>query len=313
MKGYGIVRVNPLSDRVFSCMFKGMEASNVMRGLVNSVIEKVGDEPISEIVSMRSQYTQVPKHPRNCFGRLDVKAKGKDGEAIDMEVQLYDDENFLKREFFYGSKMATDAVGEGDGMDKMPKAKVIGLSDILLRDDTDDFISPIKLIYTNSPMSTAMDTLSIYNVELQRFRKVYNTLESISGEKERDDFFIQFMYLLTEGYKRDEEMEELARRDERLREFKGMYDVVNADQELRDWLEYESSARQMEKDRLLTVEHKAQREGYKLGHDEGKAEGKEESARETSLELFKMGLKPEAIAKAVKFPISDVKAWLGIS
>jgi len=128
-------KVNPLSDLVFSCMFRDMNASNVMRALVNSVIEMVGDDPISEIVDMQGQYSLMPLYPSQKIGRLDVKAKGKDGEAVDLEVQLYADDDFIRREFFYGSKMSTDSVGKGMPLSEMKKSKVIGLSAISLRDE----------------------------------------------------------------------------------------------------------------------------------------------------------------------------------
>ena len=49
---------------------------------------------------------------------------------------------------------------------------------------------------------------------------------------------------------------------------------------------------------------------YREGEEHGKIEGEKSQARRTALELRKMGLSVDMIARAVNFSLDTVKQWL---
>ncbi len=79
MESNKLDRLNPLADIVFSCIFQNMDVAPAMKELINAVLTNAGDEPIAEIVDMRSKYPQLSEQPFGKSGRLDVKAKTADG------------------------------------------------------------------------------------------------------------------------------------------------------------------------------------------------------------------------------------------
>lgn len=148
-------RLNPLADIVFSCIFQNMDGAPAMKELINAVLINAGDEPIAEIVDMRSQYPQLAEQPLGKSGRLDVKARTVDGDLINTEVQLWPEDFFIDRELFYGDKMMVEDVKSGDTYQDMPKTRVIAFMDFILRGDNPDIVQPVKFMYTKVPVRVA--------------------------------------------------------------------------------------------------------------------------------------------------------------
>ncbi len=294
-------RLNPLADIVFSCMFQNMDGAPAMKELINAVLTNAGDEPIAEIVDMRSQYPQLAEQPVGKSGRLDVKAKTADGELIDAEVQLWVEDYFVDRELFYGDKMMIEDLKSGETYQDMPKTRVIAFMDFVLREDNPDIVQPVKFMYTKEPVRVASDKIRIYNVELPKFTEEYDSIEDVSGESEKENALLQWLYMLTRGYQSEEEMEMLETRTAGMDNFTSLYHKANADQKLRDRYEYLMSVKLDENSRLRAAE------------DRGRSEGEKKAKMEMVKNFYQMGLSIEQIAQGVKYPVEVIKQWLGLS
>ncbi len=294
-------RLNPLADIVFSCMFQNMDGAPAMKELINAVLTNAGDEPIAEIVDMRSQYPQLSEQPLGKSGRLDVKAKTADGELIDADVQLWVEDYFVDRELFYGDKMMIEDLKSGETYQDMPKTRVIAFMDFVLREDNPDIVQPIKFMYTKEPVRVASDKIRIYNVELPKFTAEYDSIEDVSGESEKENALLQWLYMLTRGYQSEEEMEMLETRTAGMDNFANLYHKANADQKLRDRYEYLMSVKLDENSRLRAAE------------DRGRNEGRDTQAKETAKNFYQMGLSIEQIAQGVKYPVEVIEQWLGLA
>ncbi len=294
-------RLNPLADIVFSCMFQNMDGAPAMKELINAVLTNAGDEPIAEIVDMRSQYPQLSEQPLGKSGRLDVKAKTADGELIDTEVQLWVEDYFVDRELFYGDKMMTEDLKSGETYQDMPKTRVIAFMDFVLREDNPDIVQPVKFMYTKEPVRVASDKIRIYNVELPKFTAEYDSIEDVSGESEKENALLQWLYMLTRGYQSEEEMEMLETRTAGMDNFANLYHKANADQKLRDRYEYLMSVKLDENSRLRAAE------------DRGRSEGEKKAKMEMAKNFYQMGLSIEQIAQGVKYPVEVIEQWLGLA
>lgn len=248
--GAGVERLNPLADVVFSCMFQDMQGAPAMKELINAVLVSAGDEPISEIVEMRSQYPQLAEQPKGKAGRLDVKAKTADGELINTEVQLDFERFFVDRELFYGDKVMLEELKSGQTYQDVSKTRVIAFMNFVFRKNSPEIVQPIKLMYTTDPVEVATDKFRMYNVEIPKFTKKYDSIEDVSGEAEKKNPLLQWLYMLTRGYQSEEEMEMLEARNAGMDNFTNLYKRANADQKLRDRYEYMMSVRLEEKSRM---------------------------------------------------------------
>ena len=97
-------RLNPLSSVMFSCLFKDMESKAAMLELLNSILSEVGEEPVEEILDIKSEYSLIAEGVGMKFGRIDVMVKTRSGSIFDIEVQIAKDA-MTNRAIFYGSRI----------------------------------------------------------------------------------------------------------------------------------------------------------------------------------------------------------------
>ena len=80
--------LKPLSSVMFSCLFKDMESKAAMLELLNSIFSEVGEEPVEEILDLKSEYSLIAEGVGMKFGRIDVMVRTKSGSIFDVEVQI---------------------------------------------------------------------------------------------------------------------------------------------------------------------------------------------------------------------------------
>ena len=177
-----IVRISPLNAVVFACIFRDAEkAGKAMLDFLNAVLKHVGEEPIVEILDMKSEYAVFGEIADQKYGRLDVRVKTESGRLFDIEVQI--DKDFMnERGFFYGGRMGEDEFKPGVPYDKMPEVRVINLVDFYVRDDHTHVVEPVVLSYENNPGEVATEKFKMYHIQLPAFRKEHKTLESVQGD-----------------------------------------------------------------------------------------------------------------------------------
>ena len=222
-----VVRLSPLHNVVFACIFQDeKKAGPAMLEFLNAVLEHVGEEQITEIISMRSEYSVLGERADQKYGRLDVRVKAESGRLFDIEVQIERD-YMNERGFFYGGRMGSDEFELGTPYDQMPEVRVINLVDFYVRDDHSNVVEPAVLAYANNPGEIATKKFMMYHIQLPAFRKEHKTLESVKG-----DTFLTWLYALDHGYKSEEEMEVLSDMTEGLKNFAAQYNYAINDPEL---------------------------------------------------------------------------------
>ncbi len=210
---------------------------------------------------------------------------------------MWVEDYFLDRELFYVDKMMVEDLKSGETYQDMPKTRVIAFMDFVLRDDNSDIVQPIKFMYTKEPVRLASDKIRIYNVELPKFTAEYDSIEDVSGDTEKENALLQWLYMLTHGYKSEEEMEMLVIRAAGMEKFASLYHKANADQKLRDRYEYLMSVKLDENSRLRAADDR----------------GKDTQARETAKNLYNMGINIDQIVQAVNCPIEVITQWLSLT
>lgn len=222
-----VVRVSPLNAVVFACIFQDVEkAGKAMMEFLNAVLEHVGEEPIVEILDMKSEYAVFGESADQKYGRLDVRVKAESGRLFDIEVQI--DKDFMnERGFFYGGRMGEDEFKPGESYDKLPEVRVINIVDFYVRDDHSNVVEPVVLSYVNNPGEVATEKFKMYHIQLPAFRKEHKTLESVKG-----DTFNSWLYMFDRGYQDPDEMEVLSGMTEGLRNFAAQYNYAINDPDL---------------------------------------------------------------------------------
>ena len=272
-----VVRVSPLNAVVFACIFQDVEkAGKAMMEFLNAVLEHVGEEPIVEILDMKSEYAVFGESADQKYGRLDVRVKAESGRLFDIEVQI--DKDFMnERGFFYGGRMGEDEFKPGESYDKLPEVRVINIVDFYVRDDHSNVVEPVVLSYVNNPGEVATEKFKMYHIQLPAFRKEHKTLESVKG-----DTFNSWLYMFDRGYQDPDEMEVLSGMTEGLRNFAAQYNYAINDPDLI--------------------------RRYRMFED-----GKRDVATKVSVAEKKAHLEDARRMKAKGYPVSDIVELTGVS
>ena len=280
MEDKKVVRLSPLNNLVFSCIFQSEEKSGqAMLEFLNAILVHVGEEPIEEIISMMSEYPLISESVGQKYGRLDVRVRAKSGRIFDIEVQIEKD-YVNERSFFYGGKLVTNEFESGLTYDKMPPVRVINIVDFYIREDHQNVVEPVIMVYENAREEQATDVFKMYHIQMPAFRKNHKTLASV-----KDNLFLTWLYLLDQGYKSSEEMEELAAMTDGMLNFAKQYNIAINDPLLVRRYQMDQDAKREEAFRMSLAETK----GFKRGEEKGFNRGKEDGFRLGKEDGFRLG------------------------
>ena len=96
---FGIL--SPKVDFVFKKIFGNEKHPNILISFLNAVIK-----PTDLIKSVQIKNTDIEKeHIEDKYSRLDIKAVTNNGEHINIEIQVKNEYNMIKRSLYYWSKM----------------------------------------------------------------------------------------------------------------------------------------------------------------------------------------------------------------
>jgi predicted transposase/invertase (TIGR01784 family) len=290
--------LSPLADPVVGAIFDSVEnAGLAAQSLVGSILAEDGIK-IKRIISVTPQKINIPNAQMRAT-RVDILIETADKESIIVEVQMCP-EPLLERNLLAVSQQIATNFEKGttawEVKQLFPIIYAINIMDYPERNDNDDYIQPVKLMYEKSPHKVAFDNIKIYNIELPKFRtKEHNLTNPLEA----------WLYILDTANLNEISVEEVISMNEILRntvsidpgltQFVRSYDVVTADEKLRE--EYDLYARG------LLYYNGIRRRAYDDGIEEGMLNTKRDDARR----FLKIGLSPEQVAEGTELPIETVR------
>ena len=284
-EGENMVRLSPLNSVVFACIFQSKQKSGpAMLDFLNAVLNYVGEEPIVEIISMRSEYSLMGKSHDDKYSRLDVRVRAESGRLFDIEVQIEKD-YMNERGFVYGGRMVLDASKSGMSYDELPEVRVITLANFYVRGDRSHLVEPVVLAYQNNPAELATEKFKMYHIQLPAFRRHYKTLDSV-----KENSFLSWLYLLDRGYRDETEMEALSMMTEGMQNFAAQYHIAMNDPDLiRRYRMIEDGLRDVAT-KISVAEKKAEARGKAIGEARGKAIGEANILRNIKEKSKELGI-----------------------
>ena len=275
--------VFPLADPVMAFIFRSEKASGLaMHGLANAILEDSGDEQISEIISMSTQWYQPNAKGRNF--KLDIFAKTSANEVILLEVQLKHQYSINTRALIYAELPIEESIQKGDTWPqiaaKIPKVISINILDYVLRKEGKNFHQVAEFVYREEPREVAEGTLTMHNLELPKFRSIepdysrplHHWLTAICRSQDN-------RITMREVVEMDANLSSFASTNPAFAQFVTQYEIANADidtrREMRLW-EKRASLEALEM-QMQFAEGRA--EGEKHGIVKGRAEGRAEGEK----------------------------------
>ena len=117
--------LDPKIDFVFKKIFGNEKHPEILISFLNAVME-----PTDPIKSVQIKNSDIEKeHIEDKYSRLDIKAITNSGEYINVEIQVKNEYNMIKRSLYYWSKLYEEQIVQGDNYEKLAKTVCINILD----------------------------------------------------------------------------------------------------------------------------------------------------------------------------------------
>lgn len=242
--------LDPKIDFVFKNIFGSAKHPRILISFLNSVLK-----PKNLISKVEIKNTDIEKHfVEDKFSRLDVKAETNTGEIINVEIQLKNEYNMIKRSLYYWSKLYEEQLSEGEDYSELKRTVCINILNFkYLKNDRFHNGYRLKEIETQEELS---DLLEIHFIEIPK-------LDKNSDEK---DMLVAWTEFLKNP--ESEKVRSLEMTIEEIREAKDELVRLSNDEEQRQIYEMRSK---ILKDKISAL-NKAKKEGVEEGIKKGKIE-----------------------------------------
>ncbi|WBW95930.1 Rpn family recombination-promoting nuclease/putative transposase [Oceanirhabdus sp. W0125-5] len=115
--------LDPKIDFVFKKIFGSEKHPKILISFLNATMK-----PESPIVRVEIKNTDIEKHfLEDKFSRLDVRAETDKKEIINVEIQLKNEYNMIRRSLYYWSKLYEEQLGEGEDYSKLKRTVCINI------------------------------------------------------------------------------------------------------------------------------------------------------------------------------------------
>ena len=115
--------LDPKVDFVFKNIFGSEKHPEILISFLNAILKS--DIPI---VHVEIKGTDIAKNfVEDKYSRLDIKAITSNSEVINIEIQLKNEHNMIKRSLYYLSKMYEEQLSEGDDYKSLKRTVCINI------------------------------------------------------------------------------------------------------------------------------------------------------------------------------------------
>ena len=293
--------LDPKMDFVFKNIFGSEKHPNILISFLNATLK-----PKDLITAVEIKNTDLNKgYIEDKFSRLDVKATTSNNEIINIEIQLKNEYNMIKRSLFYWSKLYSEQLNEGEDYSVLKRTICINILNFKYL-KTRKFHSGYRLkeIYSNEELT---DVAEIHFIEIPK-------LEEGTDEKDMLVAWIEFL-----KNPESEKVRSLEMSIDEIREAKDELIRMSNDDTQREL--YEMRAKTL-KDKISAL-NEAERKGIKKGRQEGIKEGLQEGIKEglqkgiqegekskaieIAKSLINIGLDKETISKSTGLDLNEIE------
>ena len=273
--------LDPKMDFVFKNIFGSEKHPNILISFLNATLK-----PKDLITEVEIKNTDLNKgYIEDKFSRLDVKATTSNDEIINIEIQLKNEYNMIKRSLYYWSKLYSEQLNEGEDYSLLKRTICINILNFkYLKTRMFHSVYRMKEIHTNEELS---DIEEIHFIEIPK-------LEDGSDEKDMLVAWIEFL-----KNPESEKVRSLEMSVDEIREAKDELIKMSNDDTQREL--YEMRAKTL-RDKVSAL-NEAERKGIKKGREEGQ----KNKAIEIAKSLIDLGLDKESIAKSTGLDLCEVE------
>ena len=273
--------LDPKMDFVFKNIFGSEKNPKILISFLNATLN-----PKFLITEVKIKNTDINKdYIEDKFSRLDVKATTSNNEVINIEIQLKNEYNMIKRSLYYWSKLYSEQLNEGEDYSLLKRTICINILNFKYL-KTREFHSTYRLkeIYSNEELT---DVAEIHFIEIPK-------LEEESDEKDMLVNWVEFL--------KDPESEKVRSLEMNIEEIRQAKDELIR-------MSNDDTQREIYEMRAKTLRDKvsALNEAERKGIEKGIAEGEKNKAMEIAKSLLDV-LDIETISLKTGLSIDEISS-----
>ena len=268
--------LDPKVDFVFKNIFGSSNHPEILISFLNATLK-----PKKKIVSVDINKTDIEKqYIEDKYSRLDVKATTSNDEIINIEIQLKNENNMIKRSLYYLSKMYEEQLNEKEDYSKLIRTVCINILNFKYL-KTENFHTGyrFKESETNEELT---DVMEVHFIEIPK-------LNDSSDEK---DMLVAWTEFLKDP--ESEKVRDLELSIEEIRQAKDELIRMSNDKKQRELYDMRANSLRDKISELNAVEKK------------GREEGIQEGRKETAKNLLKLGVSIDVIIEATGLSKEDI-------
>ena len=281
--------LSPKLDVVFQILFGEVGSEEITKDLLSSIL----DEQINTI-DLNQNIVLRRRTPKDKMGIVDVLAKINDNEYCNIEMQVSNDKDIIKRILYYWSKQYSKELQKGRYyMDLKRTINVLIANfkiDIL---KNLDFHTQWKIIEEKARKTVLTDDLELHIIELPKMRN-----NTVGG---KDKKLVEWLSFLNNP--ESKEVANYMKNNESMKKAKEKLNTMSEDETIRRLAELREKAILDE----LEVKAYNYKKGKNDGLEQGRAEGISQNNKEIAKKMKKKGYLVEDIIEITNLPKEEIE------
>lgn len=274
--------LDPKVDFVFKNIFGSEKHPEILISFLNAILKS--DIPI---VHVEIKGTDIAKNfVEDKYSRLDIKAITSNSEVINIEIQLKNEHNMIKRSLYYLSKMYEEQLSEGDDYKSLKRTVCINILNFkYLKTESFHSVYRLKERQTNEELT---DVIEMHFIEVPK----------LPVDSDETDMLVAWVEFLKNP--ESEKVRHLELSVKEVREAKDELIKMSNNEEQREMYDMRT---QIFRDRISAF-NTAKEEGK----EEGRQEGIKQGVYKVATSLKQAGVQLEIIQSTTGLSMEEIAA-----
>lgn len=299
-------------DYAFKQLFGSEKNKDITVVFLNAILARTGRNTIKEVLFVNQEVGGEYQHDKQ--SRLDIVVRTQENELINIEMQLSNQNDMMKRTLYYWAQLFTDQLSKGESYHTLFPTITINICNFSLFTNTENYHSTYH-IYEDSTLQRLNkedDILEVHFIEMTKFIKAWHADELDPF----DDLLVRWLLLLGMVDARKQkvyddiylELEALAMKDERLIDAFSVWEELSQTPD--SVIAYHSRLKVIldEEAKLKYAQHKGMEAGLAEGIEQGIEQGKKKQALETARVLLAQQIPEVIIQQATGLTLEEIQA-----
>ncbi|MEB9669156.1 MULTISPECIES: Rpn family recombination-promoting nuclease/putative transposase [Bacillus cereus group] len=302
--------VNLRIDFAFKQLFGTNGSEDILIAFLNAMLQESLESPIA---SLQLEDPHLHReHANDKLSILDISATLGTGTKVNVEIQLNNNHDMMKRSLYYWGKLYTSQLQKGMPYSALRKTITINLLNFIMFLDHKEFHTKGTL-WNTQQQKILSDDIEIHIVEIPKLTEQWHE-EKVNPWK---DPFARWLLLLSAN--EDEHLTKLLEdiamnQDPILQKAINKWERMSQDSSFRQAYDAREKVLMDEAAKFAHAETEGMKRGMEKGLEKGIEQGRKEGVQQGKIQMIKsmydLGIPLETIAKASELSVHDVERIL---